>query len=345
MYLLKLFVSILLTGKNDISFAIALNLHPSINSFKPIENMVRRKSLRRTFVTSTVSLCIVMAVANTTNIFAQNTADTAKKILLASANLKKAPVYIVKQSNVIFPEILKGNEVLASDYITSFSNKKRDYLVHMYTKGKKILPKISTILKKYNLPEELRILMILESDCNANAVSKAGAVGYWQIMDEVAKDYGLKYVQQMSAVEKKKLTRLNAKKAATLFKTMAKQKDDRKDFNTSTMAAARYLRDRRQNLDNNWLLIVASYNCGIGNVWHAIKKTGKPNPDFWDIKKFLPKETQNYVMNFIALNVIFNNYDNFVTNNLNFAPVKILIPDNFEQYMTEELGEPDGMLR
>jgi hypothetical protein len=49
-----------------------------------------------------------------------------------------------------------------------------------------------------------------------------------------------------------------------------------------------------------------------------MQKTGKANPTFWDIKNYLPAETKAYVMNFIALNVIFNNYENFMINNLCF---------------------------
>lgn len=288
---------------------------------------------------SLIIIIIVMVLANTGKVFAQTSTDSSKHLLLASLNEKNTPKYILKESNVIFPDILKGNEALSSDYIATFSSKRKEYLRNMYTRGKKFLPKVNTVLKKYDLPEELGILMILESACNANAVSKAGAVGYWQIMDEVAKEYGLKYVEQMSAEKKKKLTRLNPRKANALFKAMAKQKDDRKNFTKSTAVAARYLKDRRVNLDNNWLLVVASYNCGVGNVWHALEKSEKTNPDFWDIKKFLPAETQTYVMNFITLNVIFHNYDNFVKNNLNFTPVEILIPDNAEQHNTEELSE------
>jgi len=214
----------------------------------------------------------------------------------------------------------------------------------MYTKGKKILPKAKAILKKYNLPEELSTLMILEPAYNANAVSKAGAVGYWQIMDEVAKEYGLKYVHQMSAAERKKLMQRNAKKANALFKIMATQKDERKNFNTSALAAVRYLRDRKANLDNNWLLVVASYNCRVGNVWSAVKKKGKKNPDFWDVKKYLPGATQTYVINFITLNMLFNNYDNFIKNRLNFTPLEILIPGNFEPHTIEEQREANSSL-
>ena len=50
-----------------------------------------------------------------------------------------------------------------------------------------------------------------------------------------------------------------------------------------------------------------------------MQKTGKENPSFWDIKKYLPAETKSYVMNFIALNVIFNNYDKFIKNELIFT--------------------------
>ena len=52
--------------------------------------------------------------------------------------------------------------------------------------------------------------------------------------------------------------------------------------------------------------MVASYNCGVGNVWEAMKKTGKTDPDFWDVKDYLPAETQAYVMNFITLECDFS---------------------------------------
>jgi len=67
-------------------------------------------------------------------------------------------------------------------------------------------------------------------------------------------------------------------------------------------------------------LMVASYNAGLGNVKKAMKKYGKPDADFWDIKKYLPAETRNFVMNFITLNVIFENYEKFVKKQLVFSP-------------------------
>lgn len=277
--------------------------------------------------------CLTFSIAN-----ANPYSDTGKKILLASLNKNEKVAFIIKEPNVVFPEILSGNEEQSADYIEKFCANRRDYIIRTYNKGKKYFPKAATILKKYNLPHELKILLALESAFKPNAVSSAGAVGYWQFMDEVAKEYGLKVVEQLSNDEKKKLIKKDKKKATALFKTMAKQKDDRKNFNKSTYAAARYLKDRSRNLNNDILLMVASYNCGIGNVWNAMANCGKTDPTFWDIKSYLPAETRAYVMNFITLNVLFNNYEKFVDNSLSFKPVKIKM-NNPGQHMTEELDD------
>ena len=264
---------------------------------------------------------------------ANSFADTAKKPLLAATVAKDNTGFITLEPNVVFPEVLTGNENAALTYVEKFSTNRRAYLIRTYNRSKKYFPKATAILKKYNLPQELKVLLALESAFNANAVSKAGAVGYWQIMDEVAKEYGLKYVAWEKEDKKKKDA-----KAAGKTKPVTKHavvKDDRKNFNKSTYAAARYLKDRSRNLDNNLLLMVASYNCGVGNVWEAMKKTGKTDPDFWDVKDYLPAETQAYVMNFITLNVVFHNYEKFTNNTLLFTPTKIKI-ENIEGKLAEE---------
>ncbi len=268
--------------------------------------------------------------------FANSAADTSKKRMLAAATKKDKTAYITLEPNVVFPEVFSGSEEEAMDYIEKFAVNRRAYLIRTYNRSKKYFPKVTTVLNRYNLPHELKVLLALESAFNANAVSKAGAVGYWQIMDEVAREYGLKYVpNQHTAKNKaaKKVTAKNAKKAAPA-------RDDRKNFNKSTYAAARYLKDRSRNLDNDLLLMVASYNCGVGNVWQAMKKTGKANPDFWDIKKYLPAETRAYVMNFIALNVVFHNYDKFTKNNLLFSPTKIKL-EEFDGNKSDELSSTE----
>lgn len=202
-------------------------------------------------------------------------------------------------------------------YVEKFSVLRKDYLLRTYQRSKKYFPKAIAILKKHQIPSEFAVLLALESGFNGNAVSTAGAVGYWQIMDEVAKEYGLKIVQKEDPSSKHV-----KKNAATDYKSNSRlQVDERKNFMKSTIAAARYLRDRHRNLKGDWLLITASYNCGVGNVWDAMERSGKTNPSFWDIKNLLPAETRAYVMNFIALNVIFKNYKKFAANELCFKDV------------------------
>lgn len=247
-------------------------------------------------------------------------ADTSRKMSFTGLDKKNASVVVLQEANVVFPEILAGNEAESISYIEKFSSTRKSYLVNTYNRGKKLFPKAEAILKKYNVPLEFKVLLALESGFNANAVSSAGAVGYWQFMDVVAREYGLKIASKVKVEKKGKHSKsISTKNKKPLMKLVGN--DDRKNFNKSTHAAARYLKDRGRNLDNDWLLIAASYNCGVGNVWNAMERCGKKSPDFWDIKKYLPAETQAYVMNFITLNVIFNNYEAFTKNALCFKDV------------------------
>lgn len=217
------------------------------------------------------------------------------------------------QNHIEFPELLKGHEEEALPYIESFAKRKKEYLIRTYNRDQIYSLKILPIFSQFDVPAELRVLMALESAYNSNARSRAGAVGYWQFMDVVAKEYDLKI--PLIKISKHKTKR---GKVRVIRKVIGK-KDERKDFNKSTFAAARYLSDRRKNLNDDWLLIVASYNYGVGNVWDAMEKIKKSNPSFWDIKHLLPAETQAYVMNFIALNVIFHNYEKFISNKLIYS--------------------------
>lgn len=239
--------------------------------------------------------------------------DTTRNYL--PVEKKADSLIVIKESNVTFPEIFSGTEQHTIDYIEKFSVNRKGYLIRTYNRSKKIFPKVAAIFKKYDVPKEFQVLIALESGFNPNAVSSAGAVGYWQIMDNVAKEYGLK-IATANKNEKKKLAKNDKKtnKKAIVI-------DERKDFKRSTHVAARYLRDRCRNLNNDWLLIAASYNWGVGNVWNAMERTGKKNPTFWDIKNYLPAETKSYVMNFITLNVVFNNFEKFSKNELQFRTI------------------------
>ncbi len=299
--------------------------------------MVIKTSLLKTLFKKIAVISVLTLLIDLGGVKAQKLSNSTRVALLSTINKQRQSAKNLQATNAVFPEILKGNETETLGYIEKFSERRRSYLVRMYIKGKKLLPKAATIFKKYDLPAELRILLTLESAYNGNAISKAGAVGYWQIMDEVAQEYGMKYVARLSKAKKNKLLKTKNKRVVAKTKRLV---DDRKNFNVATHTAARYLRDRKKNLDGNWLLVVASYNCGVGNVWNAMKRSKKDNPTFWDIKKYLPAETQAYVMNFVALNVIFHNYELFAKNKLNFTPIKASLQQQNEINTTVEIEEP-----
>jgi hypothetical protein len=221
--------------------------------------------------------------------------------VLAENNTKKEAVTVI-EANVEYPALLVNEKEKSIEYVKSFTQTRRDYLLKMHKEGEKYFPQIVSALQNQGLPEELKVLVPIESDFKGNVVSRSGAVGYWQMMDAVALDYGL-------SIGKKGKKR--------------KGIDERKNFLKSTAAATRLLKDLYKQFNNDVLMTVASYNCGSGSVLRAIKKSGITSPGFWDINKYLPAETRAYVMKFITLNVIFDNYDKFEANNLLFAPQMI----------------------
>jgi membrane-bound lytic murein transglycosylase D len=117
---------------------------------------------------------------------------------------------------------------------------------------------------------------------NPMAVSRVGASGLWQFMYTTGKVYGL---------------------------TIDNYVDERRDPIAASYAAAAYLKDA-YNQFGDWLLALAAYNCGAGNVSRAMLKAGGSS-NFWDIHPFLPSETRNYVPAFIAANYMMNYYHRY----------------------------------
>jgi len=141
------------------------------------------------------------------------------------------------------------------------------------------MPIFQEIFNKYDLPEELKAMAIIESAMNPLAVSRVGAKGMWQFMYQTAKIYGL-HIDSFV--------------------------DERLDPVKAADAAARYLQDA-YNIFGDWNLAIASYNCGAGNVNKAIRRSGGSRA-FWDIWPFLPRETRGYVPAFVGALYTMNYY-------------------------------------
>nr|WP_297308791.1 lytic transglycosylase domain-containing protein [uncultured Flavobacterium sp.] len=132
-------------------------------------------------------------------------------------------------------------------------------------------PMFEEHLAKRNVPLEIKYLAIVESALNPKAKSRVGATGLWQFMYPTGKQYGLEVNSYV---------------------------DERSDPLKSTDAAAKYLADLYE-VFGNWEMVLASYNSGPGTVSKAIRRSGGKT-NYWEIRNYLPKETQGYVPAFLA---------------------------------------------
>lgn len=142
---------------------------------------------------------------------------------------------------------------------------------------------IDSVFNQHEIPVELKYLAYIESGLQHNLISRSGAVGPWALMPVAAKEYGLR---------------------------ISKNKDERLDYFKSSHAAARLLTDLYAKYDD-WLLVIAAYNCGPGGVQKAIKRSGSRN--YWALQNFLPEETRKHVKKFIAVHYYFEGDGSLVT--------------------------------
>ncbi len=178
-------------------------------------------------------------------------------------------VYIERLKNMNSFISLPYNEIVKK-YIILYSEKMPEKMATMLGLCKYYMPIFEEVFNRYDLPEELKAMAVIESAMNPLAVSRAGAKGMWQFIYPTAKMYGL---QIDSFV------------------------DERLDPVKSAEAAAQYLQDAYE-IFGDWNLAIASYNCGAGNVKKAIRRSG--SRAFWDIWPYLPKETRGYGPAFVG---------------------------------------------
>jgi membrane-bound lytic murein transglycosylase D len=161
-------------------------------------------------------------------------------------------------------------ESFMQDYLKAHSK----HLLQMKGWGQPYFSLIDNILSQYGLPRELKYVAVIESNLKTGATSWVGAAGPWQFMPATARQYGLVVNGYI---------------------------DERRDYVKSTHAAARYLLNSYR-VYKDWLLVLASYNGGLGNVNKAIRRSGSKN--FWSLQYHLPGESRNYVKKFIATHYI-----------------------------------------
>ena len=153
-----------------------------------------------------------------------------------------------------------------------FINKRRRFTAISLGRSKLYFPMYEEYLAKYNMPLELKYLSVIESGLRPQVGSRAGAVGLWQFMYRTGRSRGLhtdSYVDERMHPEK------------------------------ATDAACQYL-SQLYGLYGDWSLALAAYNAGPGNINKAIRRSGG-KMNYWQIRPYMPKETQMYVPNFISM--------------------------------------------
>ncbi len=186
--------------------------------------------------------------------------------------------YRAKMNAIYSPQIRLTYNKRVRAFIHVYTLKKRDVAERILGMQQVYFPIIEPIFRQHGMPDVLKYLAATESALNQNAVSRAGATGLWQFMKATGREH---HLQINSTI------------------------DERRDPYKATVAAARFLK-RLHRKYGDWLLAIAAYNCGAGNVNKAIRKSGGRRT-FWGVMKHLPRETRGYVPSFIAC-VYFMNY-------------------------------------
>ncbi len=170
-------------------------------------------------------------------------------------------------------------------YVSAVKGYLKTYLVEQRDKAEKILgralvyfPLFEEELRRAGLPEALKYLAVVESALVPTAISRSGAGGLWQFMPQTGASYDLL---------------INA------------WVDERFDPVKATRAAAIHLRKQYERF-GSWELALAAYNSGAGRVRRAVKRAH--STDFWRVRRYLPRETRNYVPAFIAATYLFHYY-------------------------------------
>lgn len=162
-------------------------------------------------------------------------------------------------------------------FIELYAVRKRELVSRVMGLSQLYYPMFEEVFDKHNIPLELKHLAVIESALNPNARSRCGATGLWQFMYPTGKMYGLNVNSYI---------------------------DERSDVYKATEAAAEYLKSL-YGMFGDWQMVLAAYNAGPGTISKAIRRSGGKKT-YWEIRPYLPLETQSYVPAFIAANYVMN---------------------------------------
>ncbi len=170
-------------------------------------------------------------------------------------------------------EIPLNHNDVTHQYVEFFTFRKPSFVKEMLERKALFFPIFEKYLAQYGLPDELKYLSLIESRLDPKIISHAGAGGLWQFMPSTGRiDFKLR---------------------------IDKYVDERFDPYKATEAACKYFLQLGRIFNNDWEMMLASYNSGPGNVSRAVRRSGKNS--YWDVYPYLHKETRGYVPQYAAI--------------------------------------------
>lgn len=177
-----------------------------------------------------------------------------------------------------------AGEKVPIEYYDVYESLDKELLSHAYFHSqtlryiklsKRYFSIVEPILKKNNIPDDFKYLMVAESGMNETAISPARAAGLWQFLASTAKSHGL---------------------------TVTAEVDERYHVEKSTQAACEHLQ-WLYNKFGSWTLVCASYNCGIGSLSNQLSR--QKATSYYDM--LLNTETGRYVYRIVGFKLIMEN--------------------------------------
>jgi membrane-bound lytic murein transglycosylase D len=248
---------------------------------KPQSNLSYLDSIKKTFIKDNIASCVdSLWMKELTSLDLYNDLENdIKNINLDEKVDYELPTALLKQRlkdmDSKSPFHIEYNQGLENIIKSFLKNRKKAY-ERLMAISEYYFPLFEDALAKQNVPLEIKYLAVVESALNPKAVSRVGATGLWQFMYQTGKQYNLKIDSYV---------------------------DDRSDPLKASEAAAQYMTNMYK-IFGDWDLVLASYNSGPGNVAKAIRRSGGQQ-NFWNIRKYLPQETQGYVPAFLATMYIY----------------------------------------
>ena len=248
---------------------------------KSQSNISYLDSIKKTFIKDNLASCVDSLWMNElTSLDLYNDLESdIKNINLDEKVDYELPTALLKQRlkdmDSKSPFHIEYNQGLENIIKSFLKNRKKAY-ERLMAISEYYFPLFEDALAKQNVPLEIKYLAVVESALNPKAVSRVGATGLWQFMYQTGKQYNLNIDSYV---------------------------DDRSDPLKASEAAAQYMTNMYK-IFGDWDLVLASYNSGPGNVAKAIRRSGGQQ-NFWNIRKYLPQETQGYVPAFLATMYIY----------------------------------------